>query len=136
MGFFKEMIAGDSPIYRESVPRERGSATIYPPDDVIQYLNAGYPILDVMEGTVDVIGGAFQVPGGSSVLSDGVFVWRMDLAFYVRQYEIPLPVDFVTFMRENDFAVPRVTQGDLIEISTAVTNQLGFRAAPGAAPRS
>ncbi|MEU0985674.1 hypothetical protein [Streptomyces sp. NPDC005953] len=135
VGFFKEMVAGESSFYRESVSIAVDGTTIYSPDDVIGYLDSGYPIIDVMEGTVDIIGGIFRVPGGSSVLSDGEFVWRMDLTSYVRHHKISLPMDFLEIMTKNNFTVPRVTQDDLIEISTTVTKSLGFRSDPGSAPR-
>lgn len=49
--------------------------------------------------TVNVIGSAFRAQEGSSVLTDGAFAWRLDLASYVEHYAIPLPHDFLDFAR-------------------------------------
>ncbi|MCX4664858.1 hypothetical protein OG711_20985 [Streptomyces uncialis] len=136
VGFFREMSKTDSPVYTETLPKARAEASDYSRRDVFQYLNAGYPVLDVMESTTDLIGGAFHVPGGPSVLTDGTFIWRTDLAPYVQHYAIELPADFVDFMKLNRYIIPQVPQNALIEIAYSVSSMLGFRHDPGAAPQS
>ncbi|MEV0279997.1 hypothetical protein AB0I22_26890 [Streptomyces sp. NPDC050610] len=135
VGFFRELEPDSPRAYQGSI---RDSLTLrheYPSGLVVQYLSAGHPILDVMEGTTDVLEGAFQVLGGSSILTDGTFVWRLDLAAYVERYPIQLPDDFMTFMTENHFEVPAVPCEHLIEISLSASDFLGFRADPGTGPR-
>ncbi|MFJ7417673.1 hypothetical protein ACIQXD_03530 [Streptomyces uncialis] len=136
IGFFKELDPRNPAVYTEELSNPGAEQPDYPKSDVVRYLSAGYPILDVMEGTSDVIGSAFRVPGGSSVVSDGTFAWRVDLEHYVQHYEIPLPVEFVSFMRENGFLIPRLSQSRLVEISISVNELLGFHVDPGAAPRN
>ncbi|MFF3498917.1 hypothetical protein [Streptomyces sp. NPDC003247] len=83
-----------------------------------------------------MIGNAFRVPGGSSVLTDGCFTWRLDLASYVQHHSIALPQEFLTFIEGNEFRVPPLEQEQLIEITLLVNRVLGFRTDPGAGPHS
>ncbi|RLU90393.1 hypothetical protein CTZ27_20880 [Streptomyces griseocarneus] len=100
-----------------------------------EYLNSGHPLLDVMETTVDVLAGSFHVPGGSSVLTDGEFVWRADLPSYVEEYLIWLPPEFLAFAAENLFKAPDVAHEKLLDVSASVSELLTFRSVPGSGPR-
>ncbi|MFH8796690.1 hypothetical protein [Streptomyces sp. NPDC017941] len=135
VGFYRDMKPDGPEIYGEETPSiNPGGAPEYSFQEVSRYLHSGHPVLDVMESTTDIIGQAFQVPGGSSVLTDGSFSWRADLASYVEHYAIALPPDFLDFMRGNNFEVPHVPRDRLLEISVAVSSALGFRTDAGAAP--
>lgn len=138
IGFYREMDKGNPRVYQDAIPKPNSPvspASPYASLKVSEYLLAGHPILDVTEMTADVIGSAFRVPGGSSVLTDGSFTWRLDLASYVKHYAIPLPQDFLDFAKENGYRVPPVERNKLIEISLLVSRELGFRTDAGAAPR-
>ncbi|MHC5903059.1 hypothetical protein ACVNF4_03970 [Streptomyces sp. S6] len=135
IGFYREMSPGDSELYAEKIPTPHSGVLLYPLHEVSRYLTSGHPVLDVMEVTEDAIDGSFRCPGGSSVLTDGHFVWRLDLASYVQHHVIALPQDFLEFAAECEYSVPTVKRERLIEISLAVENELGFRADPGAGPR-
>ncbi|WP_330337503.1 hypothetical protein [Streptomyces sp. NBC_00557] len=134
IGFYQEMDPG----YRESwggpAPRPDSGAGTYPVGDVVGYLKSGYSILDVMESTVDVIGGSFRVPGGSSVLTDGCFVWRVDLSSYVGRYRIDLPREFLETIHGYGYRIPQVTHEALLGISVGVSRVLGFGAGSPAGP--
>ena len=47
-----------------------------------------------MEQTDDVIDGRFTVAGGSAILTDGAYFWRLDTADYVEAYGVRLPEEF------------------------------------------
>lgn len=102
---------------------------------MVDYLTSGHPILDLMEVTSDLIEGKFQSPGGSSVMTDGEYAWRVDLVEYVRHYRIDLPKEFVQWVESNSYQVPGVARQHLIDISVSVNEILGFGVDPGAAPR-
>ncbi|MFE3329907.1 hypothetical protein [Streptomyces sp. NPDC059176] len=130
IGFYQEMDPGYSVAWGGPVPPPESGAGKYPVRDVISYLKSGYPILDVMELTTDVIGGAFRVPGGSSVLTDGQFVWREDLAWYIERYQVDLPQDFIDTAQSHDFRTPPVGHEALLNISVEVSRALGFQPKP------
>ncbi|WP_157855875.1 hypothetical protein [Streptomyces aureocirculatus] len=136
VGFYQDMNPEGPSLYSESTPSINSGAPEYSSQEVRRYLHSGHPVLDVMESTTDVIGQAFHVPGGSSILTDGSFAWRVDLASYVEHYSIALPSDFLEFMSSNNFKVAHVPKDRLLEISVAVSSALGFHTDSGAAPRA
>lgn len=78
--------------------------------------------------------GSFRVPGGSSLVSDGRFVWRADLSAYVETYNIDLPPHFIYFVVENGFSVPSASLQNLLSVSAAAERALGFQVDGGAGP--
>ncbi|MER5737244.1 MULTISPECIES: hypothetical protein [unclassified Streptomyces] len=127
IGFYREMDAHYDTAWGGPVPAPGSGEGKYPVAEVVGYLSAGHPLFDVTELTTDVIGGAFRVPGGSSLLSDGTFVWRADLAKYVEHYRIDLPGDFLRAARENGFRVPPPDYEALLPLSVGASALLGFR---------
>ncbi|MGY1454361.1 hypothetical protein [Streptomyces sp. SS8] len=135
IGFFREMHHEGKEAERESVLEAIQIQGDYNTADMTSYLASGHPILDIMEVTSDLIGGKFQSPGGSSVMTDGEYAWRADLVEYVKHYRINLPQDFIQWVDEKYYKVPEVSQQRLIDISISVNQFLGFKAAPGAGPQ-
>ncbi|MFJ4777931.1 hypothetical protein [Streptomyces sp. NPDC088762] len=136
IGFYREMDPENDAVFREPIGDKVRDQASYPKAEVKQYLDSGHPVFDIMEGTIDVIGGAFRVPGGSSLLSDGRFVWRVDLASYVEWYNIELPAEFVEHAGRHGFSMPAADRPTLIAVSEAASSALGFRVAGGAGPAS
>ncbi|MBT2468202.1 hypothetical protein J7E97_10015 [Streptomyces sp. ISL-66] len=136
IGFYREMDPENGEVFRETIGDKVRDRAPYPKAEVKQYLDDGHPIFDIMEMTSDVIGGAFRVPGGSSLLTDGRFVWRVDLSAYVERYNLDLPAEFVEFAGAHAFAVPSVERVALVELSIAASGALGFHVAGGAGPAS
>ncbi len=68
-------------------------------DFLAAYLRSGQMVLAWMEQTTDVISGQFSVAGGSAILSDGKFFWRLDTADYVEAYGVQLPDEFIRHAR-------------------------------------
>ncbi|MGA5124072.1 hypothetical protein ACPCAG_12245 [Streptomyces pseudogriseolus] len=134
IGFFRQLTNGNADVHKNDIPPP-GSGMNYPRVEVSQYLRFGYPVLDVMELTTDMIGDSFRVPGGSSVLTDGSHVWRLDLASYVQYHCIHLPQEFLDFIRDHRYRIPTVKQETLVEISVAVNRKLNCRTDPAAGPR-
>jgi hypothetical protein len=76
---------------------------------VIAHLRAGVGVIDFMEMCVDPLDAAQAHPGGSSLMSDGRWVWRADLAYYVHRYRVALDPEFVRDVRSGrliDFRGP------------------------------
>ncbi|MFH8340421.1 hypothetical protein [Streptomyces sp. AM6-12] len=130
LGFFQELDPGYSMSWGGTIPKPGSGTDKYPVRGVVDYLEAGYPIFDVTELTIDAIGGAFRVPGGSSILTDGVFVWREDLSSYIERYHIDLPRDFLAAIQKNEFSIPAVDQETLLSISAEASRMLGFQPRP------
>lgn len=136
IGFYRQLTDNTLAEYGEELPLPDSGAGSYPQNRVTQYLLSGHPVLDVTELTTDAIRGAFRVPGGSSLLTDGSSVWRLNLASYVQHYSITLPQEFLRSIENHDYKVPPVEREQLLEISFTVSRTLGFHSDPGAAPKS
>ncbi|GGS92337.1 MULTISPECIES: hypothetical protein [Streptomyces] len=134
IGFYRELQSAPRDVFRSSLRDQVRSGTAYPKAEVTGYFMAGHPVFDVMESTRDVLEGRFTVPGGSSLLSDGRFVWRADLARYVDAYNLALPAAFLSFAEGNGFSVPAPDRERLLRISVAAGRALGFREAEGSGP--
>lgn len=68
---------------------------------VLDYLNEGQPLVDVMQANLDPIDGHTRIPGGPSLETDGQWVWRNDLRYFVEKYRLGLPVEFLAHVAER-----------------------------------
>ncbi|TDC78964.1 hypothetical protein [Streptomyces hainanensis] len=128
LGFYRELgPTGPEDVYRTSVHDAIAPKADYPAGAVAEYLEAGHPILDVTEFTSDVVAGAFGVPGGSSVMTDGDFAWRFDLVDYVKVYSPRLPEEFLERATAGAGAMPRLSRERLIALTHEISADLGFR---------
>ncbi|SOD65849.1 hypothetical protein SAMN06297387_12381 [Streptomyces zhaozhouensis] len=127
VGFYAELVPDDTAPHHGSLREALSPPGDYPPEPVAAYLEAGHPVLDLTEGTRDVIGDAFHVPGGVSVLTDGTFVWRLDLAAYVRHYTPALPGPLLTRALASPAAASPLSRDALLAITGRVVADLGFR---------
>ncbi|MFF0591063.1 hypothetical protein ACFYWD_34415 [Streptomyces sp. NPDC003781] len=86
---------------------------------LVEYLRRGSGIWSEMGAQADVLdpGGPVLV-GAGSLLTDGVWLWRDDLAYYVAKYHLVLPSDFVARARELGHRPPEVPASRLVEILT------------------
>ena len=66
---------------------------------VLEYLSRGTTFFDVMEATPDPLSVGKSISGGSSLVTDGFWVWRLDLTNYVSAHNIELPDEFIQTAR-------------------------------------
>lgn len=94
IGLFRELDSSAS----ESIPSIRDVVNELTGDQarlIANHLRNGVPVVDFMETTFDPFDKKICFPGGSSLLSDGTWVWRDDLAYFVETYRVGLAADFV-----------------------------------------
>jgi hypothetical protein len=133
LGFFEELFA-NAP-QGVSAGRLMDAIPDSPAEDVrniAEYLQSGHEIFDTMGAERDVVTNAGWILGAASLQTDGVWVWRVDLAHYVRRYGVRLPATFVNHVRRLDYAVPDVSESRLAELTAEVLPKLGFREDGGA----
>ncbi|MEU8213747.1 hypothetical protein AB0B85_31610 [Micromonospora sp. NPDC049044] len=73
---------------------------------VVTYLDSGHVLIDVMDVANDAFDATRQLMNGSTVMTDGDWLWRKDLAYYVRSHRVAVPEDFLALIRERDYVVP------------------------------
>jgi len=93
-------------------------------EHVAAYLRSGTLVLALMEYTADVIDGAFGVSGGSGILTDGTYYWRVDAAYYVEHHGIAIEDELVAWMEQHGWRAPEVSSGELAVIDGLLFERL------------
>jgi hypothetical protein len=121
-GFFRELQQGlpDGPGLRESC-----RATAQPDEAMIAgYLEAGAVIRSAGARVDDVLDPARTSVASMYLVTDGTWVWPLELAYYIREYHVELPADFVAHMRAQSWKTPGVTDAELIRLSPVLRELL------------
>jgi hypothetical protein len=111
VGFYTEL--SQTSHYRESLRDATASEPSADEPAVIAYLRAGHQLFDVPATTSDVISHDMRIVGAPSLLSDGSWVWRLDLPHYVGRYHLRLPREFLDHVRANRYSVPALSDKEM-----------------------
>jgi hypothetical protein len=87
---------------------------------LVGYLRDGVELFTAMGAVGDLLGSGERILGGESVLTDGEWVWRGDLWFYVRRYHLALPGEFLAAVRGRGHRVPEVERPVLLALWEAL----------------
>lgn len=80
------------------------------------YLRSGTPVIALMGFSEDILGAGFSRSGGTAIMSDGRFFWRLDAADYVEHYGIGLPEEFIAHGTSRRWIAPVLSGGEVIEV--------------------
>ncbi|MFD8737692.1 hypothetical protein ACFV06_22605 [Streptomyces sp. NPDC059618] len=89
--------------------------------EVIGYLRQGVRIWAEMSAGPDVLDPDADAPvlsGIGSLCTDGVWLWRQDLPYYLSKYHLSLPAEFLARVRKVRYEVPEVPEAKVREILT------------------
>lgn len=114
VGFFRELEHGDpdGPSIREAVGL--GDAELC--DQVAGYLAAGSTVATTGSRVNDVLKAEAVDAGALAVQTDGRWIWPADLSYYVREYNVRLPDDFVEWAGSARWIPPTLTKDDLLQV--------------------
>jgi hypothetical protein len=110
VGVFREL----EPRGSDALPSIHDARDLLPVDlaqKVARYLRRGEPVFDVMEFTRDPFDTSKIVPGGTrllgvsggpTLLTDGQWTWRQDLAYYVEKYRVAISNEFIEHALSNN----------------------------------
>ncbi|AYF76578.1 hypothetical protein D7D52_25295 [Nocardia yunnanensis] len=102
VGIYREMFRK----VRDELPVLRASGTSQPIEDrglVAGYMKAGTPIFDVPGDVTDLIDPAKSIRSGPSLVSDGVWIWRVDSIHYLENYSVQIPAEFLDHVRGRNY---------------------------------
>ena len=123
VGFFRELYdyERDAPSLRDAV---RASAH---PDEprIVGYLKAGVGLAGVGKYVGDALDPNSRFSVSPSLLTDGAWLWRADLPYYVATYHVELPDEFVAHMRGNGWAVPSLTEAEVSRLGRQLYRDMG-----------
>ncbi|RQX15792.1 hypothetical protein DDE19_17975 [Micromonospora ureilytica] len=126
VGFFRELGPNQTEVYGESIHSHLDSEPLPDALQVDDYLRHGHGLIDVMGAEIDVLGSGRHLVGGASVLTDGEWLWRDDLRFYLAEYQVSLPAEFLETVRGNDYRVPDLRGDQLRLVGEEATRILGY----------
>ncbi|WP_432174464.1 hypothetical protein [Streptomyces sp. Tue6028] len=89
------------------------------PDEakIVSYLRSGAAIWSETSAGPDVLDPeAPGLCGIGSLYTDGTWLWREDLPYYLGTYHLSLPAEFVAHVRAAHHQVPEVPETRLMEI--------------------
>ncbi|MEV4349511.1 hypothetical protein AB0J83_34050 [Actinoplanes sp. NPDC049596] len=124
-GMFVELSQGMHPEPPQSIRDNIGAEELPDAPQVVAYLNAGHPLIDMMDIEDDPLEPERQVLNGSSILTDGEWLWRLDFGYYVRRHQVIVPEELLQSIRANSYVVPDVTVERLTELA-ATAQKLAF----------
>ncbi len=124
LGLFRELEPKRPSFFRNSIVDAIREIPGQYDGEVASYLESGIPLIDIMESTTDVIGGDARISGGSSILTDGTWIWRQDLPFYVKNYHLELDREFVEHVMKINFAIPEPDRASLLVLADRVLQEV------------
>lgn len=110
-GFFRELRHG-----RPDGPSLRGSVEMQSPQEaekIVSYLEGGKVLATTGSVVDDYLNASRQGIAKLEIVTDGVWVWPRDLAYYVREHRVKVPEDFVAHMRAQRWKPPELTPAEL-----------------------
>jgi hypothetical protein len=113
IGFFREM-SRDLKAQRAS-PSIRDYVSDRPQDNeekVVAYLRGGICLGASAGFEPDVFDPSSRVALCAHLISDGVYLWRLDLAHYVEKYHVRLPPGFLSHMASVNWEPPSSKEAD------------------------
>ena len=105
VGYYKEMSHGkpnDNSIL-DYINKEKNENI----EKIYQYLRSGVELVVSPGVTYDIISPEKGTSGISSSYTDGIWLWPGDLAYYVKNYNLKLPNEFISTMKENNWKVSK-----------------------------
>ncbi|MBQ6637803.1 MAG: hypothetical protein IJH82_04020 [Lachnospiraceae bacterium] len=104
VGYYKEMseVKADANSIFDYIHKEEPENI----EKICKYLDSGVALIVVPGVTEDVISPEKGNAGVASEYTDGTWLWRGDLSYYVRNYRLKLPDEFIDTMRKNNWMVP------------------------------
>ncbi|MGV9338471.1 hypothetical protein [Streptomyces sp. NPDC003688] len=135
-GFYRELHgAGDAsaptPSLRRAVAEARGRDREVDEDRIVAYLRSGTEIFSAMGAERDLITDDEWITGAGSLVTDGTWLWPVELAHYVRRHHVPLPPEFLAHIRSNAHTSPPVAPEHALRIVEA---HFARRSAPAPRP--
>lgn len=127
VGFYRELGPGRPGLYHGSIYDAISEEPILDELKLIDYLHQGVPLIDIMEAGQDVISHDKYIAGCSSILSDGSWIWRLDLPYYLGRYHLHLDSKFLEHVKGMQYRVPVLAKGQISSLAQNVAfNVLGM----------
>jgi hypothetical protein len=92
---------------------------------IAAYLQSGAGLAGVGKYVEDLLDPTSRVVLMPGLVTDGVWLWRQDLAHYVAQHNVALPDDFIAHMEKNGWAVPTLSRAEVSRLARQLYHDMG-----------
>lgn len=113
VGYFNELKHG-----RKNGPSLKDSISKSPLDNeekIVFYLTNGIDFIS-SPGVVRDIFDETRIIGGLSIYTDGTWMWPSDLIYYVENYHVSLPDEFLNYMKSKNWSPPQENEIDFSKL--------------------
>ncbi len=114
---FAELTQAEYPTPISSIRNNISAQPLPDTDAVTAYLDAGHVVIEMMDVEDNPFNAAQQILNGSTMLTDGEWLWRKDFSFYVRNHDVSVPPEFLAAIRNHAYIIPEVPEDRLIAIA-------------------
>jgi hypothetical protein len=76
--------------------------------EAIKYLKSGHLLVVAPGISRDYLSGDQKIIGSMAILTDGVYAWPKDIAYYIEKYQIGMSNEFLEHMKGQKWVVPSV----------------------------
>ncbi|GGW25495.1 hypothetical protein [Streptomyces xantholiticus] len=128
VGFFREFATQDADASAPSIHDAVRPCGLIDESGLLAYLASGTEIFGAMGAERDAITGAEWIPGAGSLVTDGTWMWPVELRHYVERYHAELPEDFMADVRAARYTAAPVTRRRTEEIILEVFGRSSFTA--------
>ncbi|MFD0687779.1 hypothetical protein [Actinomadura fibrosa] len=120
VGFFRELSHGDpdGPSLMACVSK----GDVKKRNLLASYLEHGAVLAVTGRDVYDVLADDKTVSGRLALMTDGTWLWPADLSYYVRVYNVQLPLEFTEHAESLDWRSPSVSSGTLLSIEEQLSS--------------
>ncbi|MFJ2113242.1 MULTISPECIES: hypothetical protein [unclassified Streptomyces] len=129
IGFYREFNPQNPDDSAPSIHDDVQSHALHDESQTLEYMSSSVEIYSTMGADRDVISDDEWIPGAGSLVTDGTWLWPVELEYYVRRYHVELPGDFLTDVRSSNYSAPTVPHDRVAEIYNDVFGPSAFQAA-------
>lgn len=117
-GFFRELNHGDGLPDEPSIHEKLQEAFLSEEQNILAYLEAG----SIYAMSAGVAFDYFQRPKRHAInslvlLTDGIWLWPSDLAYYIRHYHVSIPEALGHYMKAQGWELPSLDREEIIALS-------------------
>jgi hypothetical protein len=113
VGFFRELDHGDP--NGASLHESITSTALSFEEQLISYLRTASVLAATPSVALDIVDPS-RITDPPHLMTDGVWLWPLDLASYVERYHLTLPPDFIEHLRLQDWKPRELNVDDLSRI--------------------
>ncbi|MCX4641475.1 hypothetical protein [Streptomyces sp. NBC_01446] len=109
-GFYRELDGhGEGKKPAPSLRDAARSTGEWDEDRILGYMESSTEIFSAMGAERDVITDDVWITGAGSLITDGTWMWPVELVHYVRRHHVALPDEFVAHIRNQNYISPDVS---------------------------